>query len=134
VWITAIGGQAAQQRRFFVLGVFPSAANSRNKILATVWALIPAARCAALVPCAVFTVTNPARDRLYEPLIKFPLNAILTSFHINQLVHALNVIETAPGVSGQSAADSLVRLVAQFVAVPAPASLYMRATRMKRGK
>ena len=55
--------------------------NSRNKILATVAALNPARR-AALVPWCVFTVTNPSRDKLYEPLTILPLIGILTSFHL----------------------------------------------------
>ena len=78
--------------------LFSSAANSRNKILATVAVLNPA-RCAALMPGPIFTVTNPSRVTLYEPLTILPLIGILTSLHRIDLVMHRILVEAAPGVN-----------------------------------
>jgi hypothetical protein len=77
--------------------VYSCPAMANSKILATVAALNPA-RCVALVPCAVFTVTSPSRDRLYEPLTILPLIGILTSFHIIGSVMRRILVEAAPCV------------------------------------
>jgi hypothetical protein len=63
---------------------FPSAANSRNKILAIALAFDPPS-VVVLLPCSVLTVTNPWRDVLYEPLTVRPRKSIVNSFQIQSL-------------------------------------------------
>ncbi|MGA8697127.1 MAG: hypothetical protein WB689_25475 [Xanthobacteraceae bacterium] len=50
---------------------FPSAANSRNKILAINVAVVPI-NCLLLLSYGVLTVTNPSRDALDKPVTVWP--------------------------------------------------------------
>ena len=53
---------------------FPSAANSRNKILAINVAVDPT-HCLLLLSYGVLTVTKPSRDALYKPVTVWPLSS-----------------------------------------------------------
>jgi hypothetical protein len=58
---------------------FPSAANSRNKILAINVAVDPTS-CLLLLSYGVLTVTNPSRDALYKPVTVWPLSSAVICF------------------------------------------------------
>ena len=58
---------------------FPSAANSRNKILAINVAAAPTS-CLLLLSYGVLTVTNPSRDALYKPVTMWPLSSAVICF------------------------------------------------------
>ena len=58
---------------------FPSAANSRNKILAINVAADPT-NCRLLLSYGVLTVTNPSRDALYKPVTVWPLSSAVICF------------------------------------------------------
>ena len=58
---------------------FPSAANSRNKILAINVAADPTS-CLLLLSYGVLTVTNPWRDALYKPVTVWPLSSAVICF------------------------------------------------------
>ena len=58
---------------------FPSAANSRNKILAINVAAAPTS-CLLLLSYGVLTVTNPSRDALYKPVTVWPLSSAVICF------------------------------------------------------
>ena len=64
--------------RFLFAYAFPSAASSRNKILAISIAFDPPSG-VVLLPRSVLTVTNPSRDVLYEPLAVRPRKSIVNS-------------------------------------------------------
>jgi hypothetical protein len=64
-----------------VFYVFPSGANSRNKILATSLGFDPP-NVVVLLPRSVLTLTNPSRDVLYEPLTVRPRKSIANSFQM----------------------------------------------------
>jgi hypothetical protein len=59
--------------------VFPSAANSRNKILA-INELLEPPNCLLLLSYGVLTVTNPSRDVLYRPVTVWPLSSAVICF------------------------------------------------------
>ena len=71
--------------RFLFAYAFPSAASSRNKILAI------------NVLLGVPTVTNPS-DVVYKPMAMWPLSSAVILFPENQLPHALRLTEVAPCV------------------------------------
>ena len=58
---------------------FPSAANSRNKILAINVAVDPTS-CLLLLSYPVLTVTNPSRAALYKPVTVWPLSSAVICF------------------------------------------------------
>ena len=58
---------------------FPSAANSRNKILA-INVLLDPPNCLLLLSYRVQTVTNPSRDVLYKPATVWPLSSAVICF------------------------------------------------------
>jgi hypothetical protein len=58
---------------------FPSAANSRNKILAINVAAAPTS-CLLLLSYGVLTVTNPSRDAQYKPVTVWPLSSAVICF------------------------------------------------------
>ena len=60
---------------------FPSAASSRNKILAITLAFDPLS-VVVLLPRSDLTATNPSRDVLYEPLTVRPRKSIVNSFQM----------------------------------------------------
>jgi hypothetical protein len=87
-----------QWDRFLFAYTFPSAASSRNKILAITLAFDPPS-VVVLLPRNVLTVTNPWRDVLYEPLTVRVRKSIVNSFQMAKSLSMLgNLIETAPGV------------------------------------
>ena len=65
----------------FFCYAFPSAASSRNRILAITLTFDPPS-VVVLLPRSVLTATNPSRDVLYEPLTVRPRKSIVNSFQI----------------------------------------------------
>ena len=68
-------GKTIKRRRY----AFPSAANSRNNILAIKVAVAPI-KCLLLLSYGVLTVTNPSRDALYKPVTVWPLSSAVICF------------------------------------------------------
>jgi hypothetical protein len=58
---------------------FPSAANSRNRILA-INELLDPPNCLLLLSYGVLTVTNPSRDVPYKPVTVWPLSSAVICF------------------------------------------------------
>jgi hypothetical protein len=77
---------------------FPSAANSRNKILAINVAVDPTS-CLLLLSYAVLTVTKPARDALYKPVTVWPLSSAVICF---QRISCPTLTGAAPGTATQT--------------------------------
>ena len=69
---------------------FPSAASSRNKILAIALAFDPLS-VVVLLPRSVLTATNPSRDVLYEPLTVRPRKSIVNSFQMAKSLSMLAI-------------------------------------------
>jgi len=114
------------------LYAFPSAANSRNKILATTLAFDPPS-VVVLLPRSVLTVTNPWRDVLYEPLTVSPRKSMVNSFQFvkslsihknlievrsNMRVGALNFVEAECGCKNVSTKSFLIDLLLRFWRYP----------------
>jgi hypothetical protein len=81
---------------------FPSAANSRNKILAINVAVDPTS-CLLLLSYAVLTVTKPARDALYKPVTVWPLSSAVIWFQ--------RISSTMPKINRSRARDCYPKLI-----------------------
>jgi hypothetical protein len=81
---------------------FPSAANSRNKILAINVAADPT-NCRLLLSYGVLTVTKPSRDALYKPVTVWPLSSAVICFQ--------RISSTMPNINWNRARDCYPKLI-----------------------